>query len=140
MQAAAEAVAQRSKKGSEISGQPANLQAAVVAIDPPTGRVLAYYGGDNGTGTDYAGKNTDAAGNITGGHPPGSTFKVYTLAAGLNAGVSLDSHWKGNPFTIEGTRSTSRTPVVARKQRLVEDRDAPVVQRPVLLHDHEDRH
>ncbi|MEV4620624.1 transglycosylase domain-containing protein [Asanoa sp. NPDC049573] len=103
MQAAAVAVAQRAKKGSVINGQPANLQAAVVAIEPKTGRVLAYYGGDNGTGTDYAGKNVDAAGNITGGHPPGSTFKVYTLAAGLNAGVSLDSHWKGKPFTIEGT-------------------------------------
>jgi membrane peptidoglycan carboxypeptidase len=96
-------VAQRSRKGSELHGQPANLQAAVVAVDPRNGRVLAYYGGDNGTGTDYAGKNVDDAGTITGGHPPGSTFKVYTLAAGLNAGVALESRWTGNPFTIEGT-------------------------------------
>ena len=114
MQAAAVAVAQSSKKGSELYGQPSNLQAAVVSIEPKTGRVLAYYGGDNGTGTDYAGKNVDAAGNITGGHPPGSTFKVYTLAAGLNNGISLDSHWKGNPFTIEGTKihvqNAGRTP------------------------------
>ena len=34
---------------------PKTYQAAVVAIDPQNGRVLGYYGGDDATGTDYAG-------------------------------------------------------------------------------------
>jgi membrane peptidoglycan carboxypeptidase len=103
MQQAAEATVQRAKKGSELEGQPQNLMAALVAIDPQTGRVLAYYGGDKGTGTDYAGKNTDN-GVEYGGHPPGSSFKVYTLAAGLAAGQSLQSYWKSTPFIVPGTK------------------------------------
>ena len=34
---------------------PTTYQAAVIGIDPNTGRVLGYYGGDNPTGIDYAG-------------------------------------------------------------------------------------
>ncbi|MEH1101044.1 transglycosylase domain-containing protein, partial [Micromonospora sp. CPCC 205561] len=104
VQKAAVDTAQRSRKGSELADQPTNLMAAVVAIEPKTGRVLAYYGGDNGTGTDYAGKNTDSAGNVTGGHPPGSSFKIYTLAAALKEGKALESRWKGRAFTPEGTK------------------------------------
>ncbi|HEY0700185.1 MAG TPA: transglycosylase domain-containing protein, partial [Micromonospora sp.] len=105
-QKAAEAAAQRAKKGSELADQPKNLMAALVSIDPTNGRVVAYYGGDNGTGTDYAGKNTEQDGRITGGHPPGSSFKVYTLAAALEAGISVDSHWDATPFKPEGTQFT----------------------------------
>ncbi|MFG3422209.1 transglycosylase domain-containing protein [Micromonospora sp. NPDC048063] len=103
IQKAAVETAQRKTKGSELAGQPKNLMAAVVAINPDNGRVLAYYGGDNGTGTDYAGKNTDANGNVTGGHSPGSSFKIYTLAAALREGKALESRWKGRAFTPEGT-------------------------------------
>ncbi|WUP48789.1 penicillin-binding protein [Micromonospora globbae] len=103
IQKAALEVAQRKTKGSELAGQPANLMAAVVAIDPTNGRVLAYYGGDTGVGIDYAGKNTDSAGNLFGGHSPGSSFKIYTLAAALKAGKSLESRWKGRAFTPKGT-------------------------------------
>ncbi|SCL15793.1 Membrane carboxypeptidase (penicillin-binding protein) [Micromonospora rhizosphaerae] len=103
MQQAALEAAQRATKGSELYGQPKNLMAALVAIDPKTGRVLAYYGGDNGTGTDYAGKNYDN-GVVTGGHSPGSSFKIYTLAAALDAGKSIDSRWKGKAFTPEGVK------------------------------------
>ncbi|MGN9764110.1 transglycosylase domain-containing protein [Micromonospora sp. SD12] len=104
IQKAAVETAQRSRKGSELSDQPPNLMAAVVAIEPKNGRVLAYYGGDNGTGTDYAGKNTDASGNPYGGHPPGSSFKIYTLAAALKEGKALESRWKGRAFTPKGTK------------------------------------
>ncbi|MFD6666997.1 transglycosylase domain-containing protein, partial [Micromonospora chalcea] len=103
MQEAALDAAQRARKGSELAGQRSNLMAAVVAIDPKTGRVLAYYGGDNGTGTDYAGKNVDN-GVVSGGHSPGSSFKIYTLAAALKEGISLKSRWKGSAFTPKGTK------------------------------------
>lgn len=103
MQAAAVETAQRKSKGSELADQPSNLMAAVVAIDPTNGRVVAYYGGDNGTGTDYAGKNTDSSGTISGGHSPGSSFKIYTLAAALKEKKALESRWKGRAFKPEGT-------------------------------------
>lgn len=103
MQQAALDAAQRARKGSELSGQPKNLMAAVVAIDPTNGAVRAYYGGDNGTGTDYAGKNIDN-GVLSGGHSPGSSFKIYTLAAALKEGISIKSRWKGSAFTPEGTK------------------------------------
>ncbi|WP_279433358.1 transglycosylase domain-containing protein [Micromonospora sp. KC606] len=95
---------QRSTKGSELDGARKNIMAAAVSIDPRNGRVLGYYGGDDGTGTDYAGKNTDSAGNVTGGHSPGSSFKIYTLAAAIEAGKSIDSRWKGRAFTPDGVK------------------------------------
>ncbi|MGW0435228.1 transglycosylase domain-containing protein [Micromonospora sp. NPDC003197] len=105
MQTAAEAAAQRAKKNSVLADQPANLMAAMVAINPTNGHVLAYYGGDDGTGIDFAGKNT-LNGALTGGHPPGSSFKIYTLAAGLQAGKSLQSHWKTANYKIPQTDIT----------------------------------
>ena len=36
-----------------------NLTAALVAVEPYTGRVMAYYGGPKGDGADYAGNPTD---------------------------------------------------------------------------------
>ncbi|MDN5933640.1 MAG: penicillin-binding protein, partial [Pseudonocardia sp.] len=56
-----------------LDGQPANLRSAMVAIDPQTGGILAYYGGDNGHGLDYARVNRLA----------GSTFKPFVVLAGL---------------------------------------------------------
>ncbi|NES16232.1 transglycosylase domain-containing protein [Micromonospora sp. PPF5-17B] len=103
MQEAALNAAQRARKGSELYGQPKNLMAAVVSIDPTTGAVRAYYGGDNGTGTDYAGKNIDN-GVLSGGHSPGSSFKIYTLAAALKEGISVKSRWKGSAFTPKDTK------------------------------------
>ena len=69
-----------------MSAQRENLIGAGVAIDPPTGRVLAYYGGNNkGTDTDWAGDDEP--------HPPASSFKPYTLAAALAANISTQSIW-----------------------------------------------
>jgi membrane peptidoglycan carboxypeptidase len=56
-----------------IDGQPVDLRSAMVAIDPRTGGVLAYYGGDNGLGVDYAQVRKLA----------GSTFKPFVVLAGL---------------------------------------------------------
>ncbi|MBB5870648.1 membrane peptidoglycan carboxypeptidase [Allocatelliglobosispora scoriae] len=89
-------------------GKP-NLMSALVATDPATGRVLAYYGGDDGTGHDYAGLNFEG-GKPTGGHSPGSTMKVYTLAAALTDNISLKSTWDAreikkvdatHPYTVK---------------------------------------
>jgi membrane peptidoglycan carboxypeptidase len=101
-QAIAVKYAQRSKANdrknpvSPLDGQPSNLVAALVAIDPATGGVLAYYGGDDPNGTDMAGLNVDERnGKYFGGHNPGSTFKVYTLATALSNGIAYDSLWNG---------------------------------------------
>jgi membrane peptidoglycan carboxypeptidase len=56
------------------------LRKALVAINPSTGGVLAYYGGSNGTGYDYA----------QAWRAPGSSFKPFTLAAALEANLAGD--------------------------------------------------
>jgi membrane peptidoglycan carboxypeptidase len=98
-QDAAEAAANETTPGSVMNGQPPNLRAALVAVEPYTGRVRAYYGASSGAGFDMAGWYADpvmADGQPSGGnHPPGSTFKIYTLGAALKAGISIDSYWLG---------------------------------------------
>jgi len=104
LQGILEKTIRRDDPNSLLHGQPENLMAAAVAIDPETGQVLAYYGGESGTGTDYAGLNLNTsrqecktsqppANCWYGGHPPGSSFKIYTLAAGLAEGVSMNTYW-----------------------------------------------
>jgi membrane peptidoglycan carboxypeptidase len=92
-------------KESNMYGQQPNLQAALAAVEPGSGGVKAYYGGDNGNGNDYAGYYNDPVqgggkDSCCGGHPPGSTFKVYTLATALIAGYRADSMWDGAPHDI----------------------------------------
>ncbi|MEJ2863425.1 transglycosylase domain-containing protein [Actinomycetospora flava] len=57
----------------KMQGQPDNLRSATVSIDPRTGAILAYYGGANGSGLDYARVEKQA----------GSTFKPFVLLAAL---------------------------------------------------------
>jgi penicillin-binding protein 1A len=67
--------------------------AAVVAIDPRDGRVLAIVGG-----TDfYDLADPIAQFNLAtqGSRQPGSSFKPFALAAALESGVSIDSTWPG---------------------------------------------
>jgi membrane peptidoglycan carboxypeptidase len=100
----AEAQADETVKGSQMYGQPATLQAALVSVEPGTGRVLAYYGGHSGNGGDFAGVYIDEDGKWAGfgAHPAGSSFKVYTLAAALKAGISLNSYWQWTPHDMLG--------------------------------------
>jgi membrane peptidoglycan carboxypeptidase len=96
VQDAAEAAAdiRRDSAPAAVRGQPKNWQAALVAVEPGTGRVLGYYGGDEGAGADYAGWYSDDNDEPRGfgQHPPGSSFKVYDLAAAVRAKISVKQH------------------------------------------------
>ena len=68
---------------------PENLHIGLVAIKPGTGEILAMYGGQ-----DYLKYQFNAATQgITSG---GSSFKVFTLVAALEEGISLSSVWNGD--------------------------------------------
>jgi membrane peptidoglycan carboxypeptidase len=103
-QQAAERAADETVDGSVMKGQPDSLQSALVAVEPGTGRVLAYYGGHNGKGNDYASFYYDEKNEATGvgRYPAGSSFKIYTLAAALKAGISLRSYWQWTPHDQPG--------------------------------------
>jgi membrane peptidoglycan carboxypeptidase len=99
-------IVDKTKTGSLLANQPPRLAPALVAIDPKNGRVLAYYGGHDGSGLDEAGVYRDPIleknekGEPDDGwrglhHSPGSTFKMYTLATALSQGYSIDSYWLG---------------------------------------------
>ncbi|WP_152731858.1 transglycosylase domain-containing protein [Goekera deserti] len=68
------------------NGGDTELRQALVAVDPRTGGVLAYYGGSLGTGTDYAQAQ----------RAPGSSMKPYTLAAALEEGISVNARRDGS--------------------------------------------
>ncbi len=78
-------------------GQPANLRYSLSSIDPNTGAILAYYGGDN-ISFDYAGVAK---------RQPGSSYKPFVFAAGLQDtkdNIGLGSRFDGSsPQTIAGT-------------------------------------
>jgi membrane peptidoglycan carboxypeptidase len=78
-----------------MAGQPRNLQAAAVVVEPGTGRVLAYFGGSDGAGADYAGTYRTPDGEIAGfgAHPPAQTFGAFVLAAALENDISVESRW-----------------------------------------------
>ncbi len=70
---------------------------ALVAVQPGTGAVIAYYGGRTAGGTDFA----DSPGK---GVQPGSSMKPYVLAAALEKGIGLDTQYDGSsPQDVCGT-------------------------------------
>jgi membrane peptidoglycan carboxypeptidase len=69
-----------------MGGEPENLRQALVAVDPRTGAVKAYYGGPSGTGNDYAQAQRQ----------PGSSMKPYVLATALEQGISVDARRDGS--------------------------------------------
>ncbi|MBP2323859.1 membrane peptidoglycan carboxypeptidase [Kibdelosporangium banguiense] len=76
-----------------MTGQPDYLRAAVVSIDPRTGGVLAYHGGGNGIGLDYAQSPQEA----------GTTFGTFVAVAAMGKGYRLDYQVDGgSPRMIDG--------------------------------------
>lgn len=72
--------------GAHLSGQPKDLRAALVGIDPASGAVRAYYGGGQ------SGFFDDAKAI----HPAASTFKPIVLGAAVERGLSPLSIWNGS--------------------------------------------
>lgn len=75
-----------------LDGTPDNTRSAVVSIDPRTGGVRAYYGGEDSSGWDYA----------NAGLQTGSTFKIFGLAAALQQGIPLSAVYSSAPVELPG--------------------------------------
>jgi len=82
-----------------MQGEPGMLRQALVAVDPRTGGVLAYYGGEKAFGAgaiDYAQAHRQ----------PGSSMKPYTLATGLMQGIGVNAIRNGSsPQTFPDGRT-----------------------------------
>ncbi|OFJ51017.1 transglycosylase domain-containing protein [Mycolicibacterium grossiae] len=75
-----------------LEGQEPDMRSAVVSIDPRTGGVKAYYGGNDAQGFDFA----------QAGLPTGSSFKVFALVAALQQGIGLGYQIDSSPVTVNG--------------------------------------
>jgi penicillin-binding protein 1A len=71
--------------------------AALVAMDPRTGQILAMAGGRDWQKSQF----NYATGQLSGGsgRQSGSAFKAFTLAAAMQAGYDPNAYWNG-PSTI----------------------------------------
>jgi membrane peptidoglycan carboxypeptidase len=80
-----------------MQGQDADMRTAVVSIDPRTGAVKAYYGGDDANGFDFA----------QAGLQTGSSFKVFALIAALEQNIGLGYQLDSSPLTVNGITITN---------------------------------
>jgi membrane peptidoglycan carboxypeptidase len=78
---------------SQILPDPNGPSAALVAIDPRDGRVLAMIGGRS-----YRRSQFNLA--VQGERQPGSSFKPFVLAAALDQGISPNTTFESKPVTI----------------------------------------
>ncbi|AYA24471.1 peptidoglycan glycosyltransferase [Rhodococcus rhodochrous J3] len=79
---------------STLSGEPGELRTAVVSVDPRSGAVRAYYGGEDGAGFDFAQAPVQT----------GSAFKVFGLLAALDDGIGLNARFDSSPLTVGNIR------------------------------------
>ena len=75
---------------STFEGEPENLRTAVVSIDPRSGAVRAYFGGNDGIGYDFAQAPLQT----------GSAFKVFGLVAALKDDIPLSQMYSSAPLTV----------------------------------------
>src|SRR5204863_4737822 len=73
---------------------PAGPTAALVAVDPRDGRVLAMFGGNNFNRSQF-----NLA--VQGERQAGSSFKPFVLATALKAGVSPETTFTSKPIAID---------------------------------------
>ncbi|KAA0918387.1 transglycosylase domain-containing protein [Dietzia sp. ANT_WB102] len=72
-----------------MQGENAANRTAVVSINPRTGGVIGYYGGEEAEGWDYANAPLQT----------GSTFKIFGVAAALEQGIGLGTQVSSAPVT-----------------------------------------
>ncbi|MEV5648118.1 transglycosylase domain-containing protein [Nocardia sp. NPDC052254] len=80
-----------------MQGERDEVRSAVVSVDPKSGAVRAYYGGDDGQGWDFA----------NAGLQSGSTFKVFGLAENLELGKPLSTMYDSSDLTVNGIKITN---------------------------------
>ncbi|MDY6049439.1 MAG: transglycosylase domain-containing protein [Corynebacterium sp.] len=64
-----------------------NMRTAVVSIEPQTGAIRGYYGGEDSNGWDYANAPLQT----------GSTFKIFGLTAAVHQGIPLSKMYSSAP-------------------------------------------
>jgi membrane peptidoglycan carboxypeptidase len=80
-----------------LDGQAPDMRSAVASIDPHTGAIRAYYGGNDAQGFDFA----------QAGLQTGSSFKVFALVAALEQGIGLGTQMDSSPLTVDGIKITN---------------------------------
>lgn len=80
-----------------LASQPPQLRGAVVAVDPRSGAVRAYYGGEDGVGFDYAQAALQT----------GSAFKTFAVIAALEKGIPLSYQLDSSPLTVDNAQITN---------------------------------
>jgi membrane peptidoglycan carboxypeptidase len=104
-----------------LTKQQRNMKNALVAVNPETGGVLAYYGGPYGN--NYAGKKDYYDWASLGSASPGSSFKPYTLATALTQ--TLQDKIPGAPLTISSTVDGSQCVTIEGTHICNDPSDAP---------------
>ncbi len=96
-----------------VLDRPDDPSAAIVAIDPKSGEVLAMVGGK-----DFNAQQFNVA--VQGRRQPGSSFKPFVLVAGLEAGVNPEQAYESAAaqFTIPGGQTWKVTGASGGPMRL----------------------
>lgn len=80
-----------------LASQPPQLRASVVSVDPRSGAVRAYFGGDDGIGYDFAQAPLQT----------GSAFKIFAVIAAQQQSIPLTRMLDSSPLTDDGVRITN---------------------------------
>ncbi|AZG46701.1 transglycosylase domain-containing protein [Gordonia insulae] len=76
----------------KLQGEPDKLRTSIVSVDPRTGGVKGYFGGNDANGWDYA----------QAGLQTGSSFKVFALVAALEQDIPLSKVYSSAPYDGPG--------------------------------------